>query len=137
MADPIHAGGCLCGAVRYEVRGPALQTTLCHCEDCRRASGAPVVAWTFFRGGALEWTRGEPASIGHADRVRWFCAGCGTPLLFVDPSLPGFTEVNTCSLDEPGRFAPADECWLADRLGWMELRSGLPGYEHTAPLPEE
>src|SRR5918998_688452 len=32
-------GGCLCGAVRYEVRGPLRPVVDCHCTMCRRTSG--------------------------------------------------------------------------------------------------
>ena len=60
---------CFCGAIRYQVHGPALQTSYCHCDNSRRkASGAPAVAWTFFRSGPLEWLRGEPKTFHHADR---------------------------------------------------------------------
>jgi hypothetical protein len=27
-------GGCLCGAVRYEVRGPLRDVLICHCGEC-------------------------------------------------------------------------------------------------------
>ena len=30
------AGGCFCGAIRYEAAGPASSHALCHCEMCRR-----------------------------------------------------------------------------------------------------
>jgi len=38
-------GGCLCGAVRYRMVGAPLSSAICHCASCRRASGAPTVAW--------------------------------------------------------------------------------------------
>ncbi len=38
-------GGCHCGAIRYEVEGEPLTHALCHCSDCRRHSGAPMVGW--------------------------------------------------------------------------------------------
>ena len=36
---------CLCGVVRYEVRGPLRPVIACHCTQCRRTSG-PFVAAT-------------------------------------------------------------------------------------------
>ena len=33
------AGGCHCGAIRYELEGDAITHALCHCTDCRRAHG--------------------------------------------------------------------------------------------------
>jgi hypothetical protein len=130
-------GGCLCGALRYVVLGPAAQTTVCHCSDCRHASGAPFVAWTFFRSGALSWTAGRPKMIHFAGRERSFCGDCGTPLVFFDPGIPEWFEVSTCSLDDPDPHLPVDECWMGDRIGWLESVGKLPGYDANAPLPGE
>lgn len=129
-------GGCLCGAVRYKLSKPALQTSVCHCEDCRKASGAPAVAWTFFHTGALEWTRGEPKMMRFAERERSFCGDCGTPLMFFDPAIPHLFEVSTCSLDEPGKFAPKDQCWLSDEVTWWGGLEALPRYDGFAPVPD-
>jgi hypothetical protein len=130
-------GGCLCGAVRYAVQGPAVQTTVCHCRDCQIASGAPLVAWTFFPGtAALSWTRGNPKVITFANRERSFCGDCGTPLKFYDPSLPQWFEMNTCSFDDPSPHPPADECWITDRLPWSQHLLELPKFHEHAPLPD-
>lgn len=137
MSEFVHAGGCLCGEVRYGIRSRALQTTLCHCEDCRRASGAPVVAWTFFAAGSLVWTKGIPKLVRHADRERTFCGDCGSPLTFYDPSIPEFFEANTNSLDDAKSQQPADQCWLCDALPWTVAMQSLPQYEQAAPLPEK
>ncbi len=34
------SGGCLCGAVRYELSAPALFGGFCHCVDCRKTSSS-------------------------------------------------------------------------------------------------
>jgi hypothetical protein len=135
MSEFFHAGGCLCGAVRYGIRAGALQTTLCHCEDCRRASGAPVVAWTFFPSGSLVWKQGVPKLVRHADRERTFCGDCGSPLTFYDPSIPEYFEANTNSLDDATSHRPADQCWVCDELPWAAAMQSLPRYEQAAPLP--
>lgn len=41
-------GQCHCGAIRYEVSGEPVYHALCHCRDCRRSAGAPMVAWALF-----------------------------------------------------------------------------------------
>jgi hypothetical protein len=33
-------GSCLCGSVRYEIRGALARATNCHCSQCRKAHGA-------------------------------------------------------------------------------------------------
>lgn len=41
-------GGCHCGTVRYETTGESITHALCHCSDCRRHAGAPMVGWAMF-----------------------------------------------------------------------------------------
>lgn len=129
-------GRCLCGSIRYQVPDDAAAgTSLCHCEDCRRASGAPAVAWTFFPAGTLEWTYGQPKSILWEGRVRSFCSDCGTPLTFFDPELPDQFEVSTCSLDRPEEHKPRDHNWESDRLPWFLTADDLPRYPQNSPPP--
>jgi hypothetical protein len=133
----IIQGGCLCGAVRYSVAGPPVQTTLCHCVDCRKSGGAPYMAWTFFRSQAsLIWTRDLPKSIVFAERERSFCGNCGTPLKFFDPAIPDWFEMNTCTFDDPTLHSPADECWIVDRIPWSCELTSLPKFQEHAPLPD-
>jgi hypothetical protein len=135
MIEGPFQGGCLCGAIRYQVSGPALQTSYCHCEDCRKASGAPAVAWTFFKTGTLTWLRGSPKVVNFAGRERSFCGDCGTPLVFFDPSIPELFETNTCTLDNPASHAPSDHCWVADEIPWASKLVELPRYELSSPPP--
>jgi len=46
MSDktPVRAGGCLCGAVRYEVHGALRPVVMCHCTQCRRVTGHHMAA---------------------------------------------------------------------------------------------
>lgn len=122
-------GGCLCGATRYQIDAKPRFTSYCHCEDCRRASGAPVVAWTFFPSGTLKWTKGEAKLLKFSGRERTFCPDCGTPLSFYDPGIPSEYEVTTCSLDDPDLMPPKDHTWVEDRLRWFDTSDDLPRHE--------
>ena len=51
-------GGCHCGAIRYQVEGELIVHALCHCTDCRRHAGAPMVGWTMYAEDALKVTKG-------------------------------------------------------------------------------
>ena len=130
MANKTHTGGCLCSAIRYEICAPPRGTSYCHCEDCRKASGAPVLAWTFFPSGSLSFTKGVPKTFIWAGRERTFCADCGTPISFYDPNLPTEYEVTTCSLDHPETYPPKDHTWVSDRISWFDTSEALPRFEH-------
>ena len=38
-------GRCLCGKTSWAFEGEVSWCCYCHCDDCRRNCGAPVVAW--------------------------------------------------------------------------------------------
>ena len=76
----VLTGGCLCGAVRYRIDGEltAEGAGFCHCGLCRRASGAPVVAWGTWRAADFRFTDGRPAEyLSSPKGVRRFCPACG------------------------------------------------------------
>ena len=74
-------GGCMCGAVRYEASGDPVSVIFCHCESCRRHTGAPVVALAGFKLEQVRFTLGERATYESTPGVqRGFCGRCGTPL---------------------------------------------------------
>ena len=80
-------GGCLCGDVRYQLAGKVTRGGLCHCGNCRRAGGAPSVAWVLVAPGGLAFTHGEPTIYAYTrgDGVptrRGFCGRCGTQLTY-------------------------------------------------------
>src|SRR5262245_62100457 len=96
------AGGCLCGAVRYRVRGEPVDTGYCHCTLCRRSAGAPVNAWTTFPIGAFAFTRGKPKAFRSSPHaVRHFCRRCGTQLTFRKTPKPESVDVTVATLDRP------------------------------------
>ena len=52
-------GGCLCGAVRFQAMGEPVVTGHCHCADCRRHNGAPVVTLVIFEADKVWFTEGK------------------------------------------------------------------------------
>ena len=116
MAD----GGCLCGAVRYRFSGTPSSSDNCHCRSCRRASGAPVVAWITVRRSELGVLSGTPAVFHSSPGVtRQFCSRCGTALTYQSERRPDTIDITTASLDDPEAYPPTTEVWLEDRLSWQ------------------
>jgi len=130
-----HAGGCHCGAIRYEIEGELLHSGLCHCTDCRKSSGAPMVAWIAFREDALRVTKGEAKRINSSGAtMRDFCADCGSGLFYRNGEvMPGIVDVQTATLDDPEAFPPKAHIQVAERIGWMETAHFLPTFERFPP----
>ena len=131
-------GGCHCGAIRYEIEGKPINHALCHCVDCQRTSGAPMVGWLMVENSALKIS-GEPVvypSSEHA--LRYFCVQCGTGLFYYNAEmLPGKVDVQSATLDEPGEVAPQAHIQTAERIGWMKDVHRLPEFERFTPQDGE
>lgn len=126
-------GGCLCGAVRYCASGEPVALTLCHCRSCRRAAGAPSLAWVVFPLEGFAFTRGQPALFESSPGIeRGFCAHCGTSLTYQRSERPDHIDVTTASLDRPDDFAPTKEIWTAEKITWEQLNDTIPRFPQSS-----
>ncbi len=123
-------GRCHCGAVRYEMPAEVLHHALCHCADCRRHSGAPMVAWAMVPAGRLR-VSGQPKVYRSSEHGRrHFCEACGTSLFYVNEAvLPGMVDVQTGTLDDPGALPAQAHIQVAERIAWMGTAHELPVFE--------
>jgi hypothetical protein len=133
----IVEGGCHCGAVRYRIDGEAMTHALCHCTDCRRHAGAPMVSWTMYPDAAVTVTQGSPKTYASSEHGRrQFCADCGTGLFYTNSQmLPGIIDVQSATYDDPNLVAPQAHIQVAERIGWMEKAHELPAFDRFPPGP--
>jgi len=130
-------GGCLCGGVRYAIDLEEDDLAdYCHCRECRRASGAPVVAWVQVSSARFQVTRGKPHSFASSPAARRsFCPSCGSQLFMIDEKQQS-VGVPIASLDEPDGVRPRLHGWFGERIGWFDTKDELlrfprhPPYDH-------
>lgn len=95
------SGGCLCGAVTYEVRGALRPIVACHCRQCRKTSGHYVAATQAgaenitIRGDGLKWYRSSEIA------ERGFCSNCGSSLFWRRHDDGGHISIWAGSIDGP------------------------------------
>lgn len=122
-------GRCHCGAISYEVSGKAVYEALCHCGDCRRHAGAPMVGWAAFPAGAVT-VSGSPSVYQSSENGRrHFCGTCGTSLFYSNEvALPGLLDIQSGTFDDPGARPPQIHVQTAERLAWMDGIEALPKF---------
>ena len=99
-----YTGSCLCGGVRFRIKGELGPVQVCHCQQCRKAQGGPfaavipvdVLAFHFIEGEAL--LNAYESSPG---KQRVFCSRCGSPVFSRRASLPQVLRVRAGLIDEP------------------------------------
>ena len=125
------AGGCHCGAVRYGVSGEPRHVALCHCSDCRRSAGAPMVSWAAFAEDELTLTQGAPITFNSSGTaLRSFCGTCGSGLFYRNADfLPGIVDIQSVTLDDPEALPPGAQIQVAERLNWMKTAHELPTFD--------
>ena len=124
-----HAGGCLCGALRYEFEAPPKWVGYCHCQSCRRNTGAPVAAFVGLLRGKFRYVKGTPVRFESSPQTwRSFCGQCGSPITYESSRWADEVHVNMGTLDAPGDFAPTFHVHVAERVSWFETADSLPRY---------
>ena len=102
MADFKLSGGCFCGAVRYTITAPAVDTHHCHCSICRKFHGAIFVTLSIFPRNAFTYDKGT-ANLGtynSSEKVhRHFCKTCGCPISLDLVDNPDVIAVATGTID--------------------------------------
>jgi hypothetical protein len=123
-------GGCLCGAVRYQLEGPPRRTTHCHCLHCRQSSGAPFLTWIEYHPSNFRIVSGIPSRYESRPKVtRQFCGTCGSQLTYQHTDEPETIDVTACSLDHVDAVSPEDHVWCDRMVPWLKLDDGLPRFK--------
>lgn len=123
-------GGCHCGVVRYNITGKAITHALCHCSDCRRHAGAPMMGWLMFREKQLVILKGKTKTYQSSEHGRRdFCPNCGTGLFYKNAkTIPGLIDVQSATLDNPNQWPALCHIQTAERLSWMSEAHKLPEF---------
>lgn len=78
-------GSCYCEEVKYEVAGPVSWEGHCHCTQCQRLNGAPIVTWCGFK--TEDYKIIDPnnyfKTFDVADSTRGFCTNCGSSFFHI------------------------------------------------------
>lgn len=116
-------GGCLCGAVRYTVKGEPRGTAICHCTHCQKQSGSLfsfnlVVRETDYQQSGETMVFIDKGDSGHPVH-RHFCGRCGSPLLAKTALMPGKVVVKAGTLDELDGLRPQIEIYADHAVTWL------------------
>ncbi|KAJ5115086.1 hypothetical protein NUU61_000845 [Penicillium alfredii] len=132
-------GSCLCGAIRYEVSGSPISTILCHCDNCRKATGSSFMANGFYMQSQLRVLAGhnslkvyqDSATASGSTVSRSFCTNCGSSLFATNKDNPLAKDaviIASGTMD----LGPSAAEWAPQREFFcMRRREWLPPLENT------
>lgn len=129
----VLTGGCLCGQIRYRITTLAADVDFCHCEMCRRWSGAPVSAWAQVPVSQFRLTRGTATPYTSSKTgTRYFCPTCGASVFMTDPDGTS-VGIMLGTLDDAEALRPTGHGWWSAHVSWLKLDDKLPRWPKDPP----
>lgn len=132
-----YAGGCACGAIRYETGSEPVFQNHCQCRDCQKRSGTGHSSYLTFPRRADVTVTGETAIWRVAgdsgnEKVHAFCPVCGTPVHVTFAAMPDLIAVHVGSLDDPAQFDPQVVTYAVRGHAWDTVDPSLRTFERMA-----
>jgi hypothetical protein len=132
------SGGCLCGAIRYQVTGEPVRMAICHCDDCRKATGAAFTTNIFVKEADLRIVRGSPKQYRHpadsgSTMTKEFCPDCGSQLFGYSSRSAGIKHVKVGTIDDASFVKPQLEVYTVRKLPYVRLQDGIDHYDKNRP----
>jgi len=130
-------GGCLCGAVRFEVTEPPVSAGYCHCTRCRRRTGTAASVQTTLAPGSLRIVAGEELVRcwdPQGGALKCFCSACGGALWSRSADEAGVISVRLGTFDEDPGIRPMYRQFVAYAAPWEPIPDdGLPRFDERRP----
>jgi len=133
-------GGCVCGAVRYEITAEPIMMLKCHCRDCQQITGGGFAAAVLVPAVSFRLTRGQlryhfTPSIRRGKHKRGFCPECGSRLTGAEfeGNDSQFVGVLASSLDDPSWFQPQMDVFVSDAQPWDQMDPAIPKFDEYPP----
>jgi hypothetical protein len=117
-------GGCLCGAVRFELTAPLLSAGYCHCTHCQRRTGTGSSANGRVPQHGFELLQGEDhlrSFTPPQGQPKLFCARCGSALFSGNPLLDEQVAVRMGALDGDPGIHPTYRAFVASAAPWEPI----------------
>jgi hypothetical protein len=119
-------GSCLCSAVRFLATGQPESIAWCHCESCRKHSGAHVSVFVAFKRDAYVVTDGQITKFNSSPgRWRGFCARCGSTLT-CEGERSNETHFHVGAFCDAAQLQPTRHIFPKERLRLCCLSSCVP-----------
>lgn len=134
-----HAGGCVCGAVRFKATGEPQRVTVCHCLWCQRRTGTAFGVEAVFDQAQVEILGEVVARYRHVsdESGRWldieFCRRCGSNLGFTLEAVPELRTLPAGAFDDPGWITTERHqfrhVYTRSKRDWSDLSSAVEVHE--------
>jgi hypothetical protein len=132
--SPVH-GSCLCGLVRFEMKGPLNHASHCHCSRCRKHHGAAFATYVGADIAGFRYLSGAERVRQFGSSTAWsrsFCPVCASVLPTLMPEYH-MAMSPAGILDGTPDIHPEMHMFAASRAPWYQFTDDLPRYDGYPP----
>ena len=132
----MYNGGCLCGAVRFEITGSIQNIVYCHCSLCRKAQGSAFATNGIVKTDDFIILSGEhnlTAFESTPGQSKFFCKTCGSPIISKTESQPEQVRVRLGTIESDIEERPSAHIFATSKANWEDLCGELPQHEEYEP----
>ncbi|MFZ4289520.1 GFA family protein [Variovorax sp. HJSM1_2] len=132
MENQMHKGGCLCGAVKYEITGSLGPGVYCHCSRCRKANGSAFAAVAAVAASDFHIIKGQESLRSYrtdSGVQRVFCSICGSPIIGKRDNTPEAVRVRIGTLDTPLETKVSAHIFVGSKAEWYEISDQTPQHD--------
>ena len=130
-------GGCLCGAVRFEVTEPLVSSNYCHCTRCQRRTGTAASPGARIAPGSLRVLTGDDHIRAYEPEdgfAKMFCSTCGGSLWSRSQEDPDVISIRLGAFDGDPGIRPTYRQFVADAAVWEPIPDdGLERFPESRP----
>lgn len=124
------SGKCLCGMVSYKSHVEPVLILNCHCEDCRRSTGAVYGTNVMVAEDQLE-IHGELSTFKHKAKsgnvmTKRFCPNCGTLMFGNSSGRTNVVSVRAGTIDQTDIINPAMNVFVDSKVSSTPMHDTLP-----------
>ena len=121
-----QTGKCACGTITFTATPEELWVCYCHCDDCKKATGAPVSTYVGIQTKDVSF-KGTPKKYATSEGVsRAWCERCGTPISYESIRWPDEIHFHIGIFDHPEELVPTGHVYTKEQLPWFEVKDDLP-----------
>ena len=137
MSELPLTGGCLCGAVRFEVTEPLVSSGYCHCTRCQRRTGTAASPGARIAPGSLRVLSGEEHIRAYEPEegfAKVFCSACGSSLWSRSQEDPDIFSIRLGAFDDDPGIRPTYRQFVAYAAPWEAIPDdGLERFPESRP----
>ena len=125
-------GSCKCGNVKFELRSKVEMVANCHCNTCRKMSGAAFSTLVVADGGGWKFIAGSDEVNAYPvteSGTKHFCRRCGSPIYILNTKLPGKYLIPIGAIDDPSGLTPAMNVFCESMLSWVPSVADIASFD--------